>query len=380
MCVAIQILRKFCQVEMKIVHVVEAFGGGTLNAVVLLANQQARELHAVTVIHSMRPDTPEAYVALFDARVSLVPLAIPQGLNPLKDLSASRVLRKALKSQAPDLIHLHSSKAGAVGRLAALGLAVPVVYSPHGFSFNRQDVPEWKRRVFWGLEWMLGRLPGHLMACSSDEATAARAFSPTTRIFNAVDVPTLVAEACHGRSAIKRRPGQPTLVIAMAGRITAARNPEGFSEVARQVLAKRKDVAFYWLGDGERELLDPAIRITGWLTKADLLASLRNIDIYFHPSRWDGLPFAVLEAMSQGLPVVASTAGGNKDAVSPGRTGFLVDSPGEQALALLALLDNAQRRAAYGAAGQARVETYFCLAAYFQQVQSLYTTLCSKKA
>lgn len=365
---------------MKIVHVVEAFGGGTLNAVVLLANQQARELHAVTVIHSMRPDTPEAYVALFDARVRLVPLPIPQGLNLLKDWQASRALRKVLKSQAPDLIHLHSSKAGAVGRLAAVGLSVPVVYSPHGFSFNRQDVPEWKRRVFWSLEWALGRLPGHLMACSSDEATAARAFSPTTRIFNAVDVPALVAEACQGRSAIKRRPGQPTLVIAMAGRITAARNPEGFSEVARQVLAKRKDVAFYWLGDGERELLDPAVRVTGWLNKADLLASLRNIDIYFHPSRWDGLPFAVLEAMSQGLPVVASTAGGNKDAVSPGRTGFLVNTPNEQSLALMALLDNAQRRAAYGAAGQARVEKNFSLAAYFQQVQSLYTTLCSKKA
>lgn len=380
MCVAIQTLRNIWQVEMKIVHVVEAFGGGTLNAVVLLANQQARELHAVTVIHSTRPDTPDAYEILFDKRVSLVSLAIPQGLNPLKDWQASRTLRKTLKLQAPDLIHLHSSKAGAVGRLAAVGLAVPVVYSPHGFSFNRQDVPEWKRRVFWGLEWALGRLPAHLMACSSDEATAAAAFSPTTRIFNAVDVPALVAEACHGRSAIQRRPAQPPLVIAMAGRITAARNPEGFSEVARQVLATRKDVAFYWLGDGDRELLDPAIRVTGWLNKADLLASLRNIDIYFHPSRWDGLPFAVLEAMSQGLPVVASSVGGNKDAITSGRTGFLADTPDQQVRALLALLGDAQLRATYGAAGQARVETYFCLAEYFQQVQSLYTSLCSKKA
>ncbi len=357
---------------MRIVHVIEAFGGGTLNAVVLLANYQAQVGHQVIVVHSLRPDTPANYPELFSTDVQLQQLMLPQGLAPHQDWAAANALRQVLTQVKPDLVHLHSSKAGAIGRLAAKGMAIPVIYSPHGFSFNRQDVPEWKRKLFWLMEATLGRLPCHIMACSSDEARAASDFAPSTLIYNAVDISALTETAATGRSAIKRGPGRPPLVIAMAGRITAARNPEGFSEVARQILANRKDVAFYWLGDGDRESLDPAIHVTGWLSKADLLASLRNTDIYFHPSTWDGLPFSILEAMSQAIPVVASSVGGNKDAVAAPYTGYLADSVASQVNRLQELLDDPTLRVHQGRAGQARVAARFSLATYFQQVDELY--------
>lgn len=364
---------------MKIAHVVEAFGGGTLNAVVLLANHQVEAGHQVMVIHSFREDTPANYAQLFDVRVHLVGLAIPQGLNPLLNAKAAGRLRLLLNADLPDLVHLHSSKAGAVGRLALLGTGVPTVYSPHGFAFVRQDIAPWKRRVFWEMERVLGKLGSRLMACSTDEANAARSFAPTELIFNAVDPDGLRATASEGRSQIKRGPAQPPLVVAMAGRITAARNPGQFSEVARRIRAMRKNVVFYWLGEGERQLLDSSIPVTGWLSKPDLLASLRGADVYFHPSAWDGLPFAVLEAMSQGLPVVASSAGGNKDAVVPGETGSLADTVDAQVRALLQLLDDPQLRARQGKAGLDRVQSCFSLKHYFHQVDALYLTLLKER-
>lgn len=364
---------------MKIVHVVEAFAGGTLNAVVLLANRQTADKHDVTVIHSRRPDTPEDVAALFDTRVRLTYFAIPQGLNLKEDWEASRSLHNALLQLAPDIVHLHSSKAGSVGRMAALGLPLKVVYTPHGFAFNRRDVPEWKRKLFWASEWALGKLPGHIMACSSDEAEAAQSFAATTRIPNAVDVPALQELAAQGRSALRQSPNAPRLAVVMAGRITAARNPEGFSEVARKVKAVHPDVDFYWLGDGEHDVLDPVVKVTGWLSKADLQASLRDADIYFHPSRWEGLPFAILEAMSQGLPVIASSAGGNKEAVAPGKTGYLIDHPLSQVEAVLGLLAEHGQRERMGAAGLARVTERFNIEAYFRQVAALYSTLLAEK-
>lgn len=356
---------------MRIVHIIEAYGAGTLNAVVLLANRQVTDGHQVAVLHSLRPDTPANHADLFHPAVARQEMAMPRELSPLKDFTAAAELRGVLQVLKPDVVHLHSSKAGAIGRLACAGLHLPVIYSPHGFAFLRQDISPMKRKFFWHIEKLLGRLATRIMACSTAEADDARKLAPAARIFNAVDVADLEAQAKRGRSRIKPNPG--VSYVAISGRIALERNPEGFSRVAALVRAQSvTNVEFIWLGDGDRSRLDPSIQVTGWLDKPDLLATLKNVDVYFHPSHWEGLPFALLEAMAMARPVVASCAGGNVDAVRPGKTGYLSNEEAIQAKALTLLLDRPGLGARFGQAGRARAEEAFSLKAYFNDVYTLY--------
>lgn len=360
---------------MRIVHVVESFAGGTLTAVAQLANHQA-QAHQVTVIHSLRPESPAQPASLFDQAISLRHLPMPAGLAPMADFKAAGQLRHALKELPPEVVHLHSSKAGALGRLAAVGLGAQVLYTPHGFSFLRQDVSPKKQRLFLRLERALARLPGTIVACSQHEAQAAQALGhrAVACVPNAVSMENIVCSAACGKSVFPARTARSPLRIVIAGRITAARNPAGFTEVARRITALHPLVEFHWLGDGERHLLGPEIRVSGWLSPADLMASLRQADIYFHPSLWEGLPYAVLEAMALGLPVVASPVGGNTEAVSAQVTGYLADTVDAQVAALRALITNPTQRRQFGTRGANRVRTNYSLQSYLRAMDHLYTT------
>lgn len=101
---------------MKIVHIVESSATGTLSMVRLIANRLAREGHKVHIVYSLRPDTPPELAAMFDARVSLHHVQMKEaGL-----LRTVVQLRAALNEIEPDVVHLHSSFAGFLGRLSTL--------------------------------------------------------------------------------------------------------------------------------------------------------------------------------------------------------------------------------------------------------------------
>ena len=99
----------------KILHIVEAMGGGVFTYLVELANGMCEDFD-VTIALGIRSETPDNYESYFDERESLVEVHnFTRGLNPVKDLSACLELKKIVKDEQPDIIHLHSSKAGAIG-------------------------------------------------------------------------------------------------------------------------------------------------------------------------------------------------------------------------------------------------------------------------
>jgi len=115
------------------------------------------------------------------------------------------------------------------------------------------------------------------------------------------------------------------LTIGIVGRITYARNPKLFNDIA----LKFPNYNFVWIGDGElnHEITAPNIRITGWmLDHKKVLNELNNLDVYIQTSLWEGLPIAVLEAMALQKPVLATNVIGNKDVVVHNKTGFLFNS------------------------------------------------------
>ena len=120
----------------KIFMVCEAFGGGVFTYVSQLCNDMVDSFD-VYLAYSLRPQTPKNYKEFLDDRVHLIEMKHVgvKGLTNLKsDIAAIKELRQIEKEIQPDVIHLHSSVAGGLGRLAYKGKNNTVVYTPHGYA------------------------------------------------------------------------------------------------------------------------------------------------------------------------------------------------------------------------------------------------------
>src|SRR5438445_723782 len=134
---------------LRILHITESMAAGVMQVLAQLARAQAEAGATVHVVHSLRVDTPPdvALTALLPAPISreIVPMVTTPSL--VADARGLLALARAIRRYQPDVVHLHSSKAGALGRVLCKILGVSrVFYSPHGFSFLREDVSALKRR------------------------------------------------------------------------------------------------------------------------------------------------------------------------------------------------------------------------------------------
>ncbi len=254
----------------------------------------------------------------FSSDVKLIPVSMQREVSALKDYKSLRKLRKIIKKLKPDVIHLHSSKAGVLGRIA--GKSYPkakIYYTPNGYSFLREDISPSKQKFFKIIEKYIARFyGGETIACGDTEYEYAKVLGKSKMVRNGIDL----SELEH----IKVSPSSTVKSIVTLGRISAQKNPKLFNAIAE----KFPDIYFTWIGDGElRETLTASnITITGWLDRQKALGQLAKHDVYIQTSLWEGLPFTIIEAMALQKPVLATNVIGNKDAVSHKKNGFLCDN------------------------------------------------------
>ena len=123
----------------KILYIVEAMGGGVFTYIVDLANELV-DTYDMYIAYAVRKQTPSNYKDYFDKRIHMIEVKnFARAINATKDIAAFFEIRKIAKEIKPDIIHLHSSKAGALGRFAFSGKRVPLFYTPHGYSFLMQN-------------------------------------------------------------------------------------------------------------------------------------------------------------------------------------------------------------------------------------------------
>lgn len=326
----------------KVLHVTDASSSGVLTAVTTIARQQSEDPRFARVVfaYTMRPDTPadEDVRTLAGSRVEVEKWS--ESLSAARLFALVRTLLARLRRESFDVVHLHSSRSGLLGRWVALLTSHRgrSIYSPHAFAFAYDHWSASRRRLLWALEFA-GVIAGRRLALNSEseQRVARRAFPRglvrTAVLVNAVDVARL--------RGIPRSPDPDRPWFAHVGRIAPAKAPDIFAEVAKVVSDREPGVRSCWLGDGDRTLLgadQQFIEVSGWLPAQELHRRLSTASALLFTSRGEGMPMAVLEAQAMGIPVVASRVTGVVDLIEDGANGLLGNSVGELADALLRVL------------------------------------------
>lgn len=294
-------------------------------------------------------------------------------IAPGEDWRALRELEGELTRRHLDIVHTHSSKAGVLGRLAAHRVGgSAVVHTLHGFPFHPyQSWP--RRRCYLELERRMGRITDRTLAVGSQvaaEAIRLRIASPDRilAIESAIEpgVEVVTPERRRRARALLGIP-EGAEVVGTVGRLDTQKAP--LDAVAAFARLGRPGALFVWMGggpmtDGVRREIERR-RLTGRFLLAgerpDVRTLLPGLDVFCLASLYEGLPCALVEAMTCGLPVVATTVNAVPQVVHAGRTGLLVPphAPHSLALAIGYLLDHPRVAERLAQAGRAAVAEGF---------------------
>lgn len=351
---------------MKIVHVTECLAGGVLTFLQNFTQALSEDQHIL--IYSDRPNTPKDVRACFGENVELVywPHAHRE-IRPVEDLRALLALVGLLRRyQEAEVVQLHSSKAGFLGRVACRLLGFPkVFYIPHGVAFAREDISTKKKRFYVTLEKLANLFSGDFIACSASE----KALMERNGISNAHVISNGVAP---GPRPVLRAPQNP-LVVGTVGRLTYQKHPRLFDAIAASFEGDTR-VRFVWIGDGELRTdiheRDNTV-VTGWLSLAEVQVQLADMDVYLSTALWEGLPYAVLEAMNAGKPLLLSDCVGNVDLVD-GKNGSTYHSVEEAHERIEAILAHPEVLRAQGEHSYQLLAERFSLAYMKEQYRALY--------
>jgi glycosyltransferase involved in cell wall biosynthesis len=306
---------------MKITHVIES-GGGSATFVLYLIQYLPQHSH-----HVMYGDRTFFGKNFQEVKQNLVnatfyPWAnVQRELKVFKDLKAAVSLYKMLKQIDSDVIHLHSSKAGFLGRLVCFFLGKKnVIYTPQGLSFVRKDISRLKASLYMMLEVVASRFTGKIICCSRSEAQElSKKGVACSYINNGTEIINYYSN--------HNKPENKAIIIATSGRATIQKNPKLFNQVAKH-FENDHHFEFLWIGGGEleHELTSNNIKITGWQNESSVISTLASADIYISTASWEGLPLSVLEAMNLSKPLLMSNCVGNIDLVKTDYNGFIFDS------------------------------------------------------
>lgn len=311
----------------KILYVVEAMGGGVFTYIVDLANELVNDFD-MYIAYAVRPQTPSNYKDYFDKRVHLIEVkSFCREIKLAQELKAIKEVKEIAEEINPDIIHLHSSKAGVIGRIAFNGKDIPLFYTPHGYSFLMQNYKPAKRMMFKAIETVMAKRNCTTISCSPGEhEETLKLTKRAVYVNNAINVNELEKQLAEVEKV-----DHPFTVFTL-GRISYQKNPSLFNSIAEAM----PDIRFLWIGDGELkdELKSKNIEITGWVERQKALELSKNADVFLLPSLWEGLPISLLEAMYMKKLCVVSNVIGNRDVIHNGDNGYVCSSVNEYVAAI----------------------------------------------
>ncbi|MFO1463703.1 MAG: glycosyltransferase [bacterium] len=353
----------------KILHLVEAFGGGVYFFLRDLLNRPELEQFDFEIFYGVRCKLDEHQLKNDFPKAKLVYWPhVQREIRPYLDIKALCGAYRMIQDSNPDVIHCHSSKAGVLGRASAVlaGKRNSIVYSPHGLSFLKLDDPQWKRSFYKYIERVFAKMAGIVVGCSPSEVQMLNENKiPAKLIQNGVLYPALPVE---------RKFDHPIRIVTV-GRINVQKNPSLFNEIAEAM----PELEFLWVGDGDLRdsLTAKNIRITGWRPREEISRILKDAHLYLSTSLWEGLPLSVLEGMANGLPLLLKDCVGNVDLVKKGN-GYLFREKDEAILKLKEMVSNPSSLEYKGKVSQQVLRESFSIEEMARSYRKLYSEMVAR--
>lgn len=332
--------------QVSIVHIISRLnvGGPAVHVAELASGLKDRQFE-VTVVTGI-PDNAEG-----DMTASVTTTGVPccilpslgRALSPLDDLVSLVMLFRLIRRLRPDIVHTHTAKAGALGRIAAYFARVPVIlHTFHGHVFYGYW-PSGRSRIVVLLERFLAQLTTAIVTVSDNIRRDLMKFgvAPLDKVHVlplGINLDQYINCASR-RGEFRAELGIPQHIplVGIVGRLVPIKNPNLFLQTAYHMLSNGFDGCFVVVGGGELALtlthtageLDIANRVyfVGW--RSDLDRVYADLDVIVNTSSNEGTPVSLMEAMAARVPVVAMAVGGVPDMITPENTGYLVPSNGD---------------------------------------------------
>lgn len=387
--------------KIRILRIINRFniGGPTYNAT-FLARFMGEQYE--TMLIGGLPEEGESDSLYILNKYGVEPVLIDELVrNP--DLSSDRKAYKRIKEIIsefnPHIVHTHASKAGALGRRAAISCKVPVVvHTFHGHVFHSYFGAA-KTLLFKGIERRLAKKSNAIIAISDkqrEELVHEHKISKPekTKVVNlGFDLDPFNEKRQRLRETKRRELGlSDEVAIALIGRFAPIKNHEMFFDVVEEILTKtNKKVKFFIVGDGtEREYIEERMEkinrtnaetvvLTSWIK--DIGSFNAAIDIVCMTSLNEGTPVSLIEAQAANIPVISTDVGGVRDVVIDGETGFIVPSKDVSAFSekLLKLIEDEKKRLEMSQNGWTFVKDKFHYKTLVKNMEQIYAELLKNK-
>ena len=268
-----------------------------------------------------------------DNPIKRIDINIAREINLIKDIKCLYQIIKLLRKDRPDLIHCHSAKAGILGRLVGSYLKIPTLYTPHAFSYLSAE-NKIEKFIYKNTEILFRFLPSSILACSNSEYNRAiyELKFKKRNVFlwnNSIE---------KSRTLKLSKIKLPNEYICSVGRPSFQKNMEMLIEAIYYVKKSVKNIHLVLLGSGlsspyllkiekmiKKRNLEKNIRLVSWLKREEALRIINDSVLYLSSSRYEGLPYAVIEALSLSKPCIVTNVDGNKDLIKDNYNGFLIE-------------------------------------------------------
>ena len=317
--------------KIRILHVAQAAGGVDRYIRMLLKYLDKEKFENILVCSQDFHE--EDYRGLVDSFEQVEMIRAIGG----NDLKAIKEVRTLIKKYNPDIVYAHSSKAGAIARIADIGLKNHCVYNPHGWAFNMRCSAK-KKAIYTMIEKIAAPFCDKIICISDAEKQSAldKKICKEDKlqvIFNGVDIEAYESGE-HG--AIKRKDlniPEDAFVVGMVGRMSPQKAPDVFVKMAKQVKDEVPSAHFIIVGNGNQEDeirkyaedngFSNSLHITGWVDNP--MSYVELFDVACLLSRWEGFGLALPEYMMAGKPIVASRVDAIPNIIRNGENGLLVE-------------------------------------------------------
>jgi len=357
---------------MVIVHIVEPFAAGIAVFVKSLTEAMPEDLHIVVhgerkkemMATEVKKNFPSQNVRFIKWR------SAQRSIDPLKDVLALtelyKILRRLKAKNLVDAVHLHSSKSGLLGRAACRMAGITnVFYTPNGASFlsARNGITQYFYKLVEKIGYQMG---GNVICCSPSELEEYLKLG-----INAVYVNNGIN--INNREKQVEKKMKDKFRIVTSGRIEKQKNPALFNAIA-SYFEDMHQIEFVWIGDGRYKKLFTSknITVTGWLGNKGVHEYVSSSHIYLSTSKYEGLSFAVLEALALKKPVLLSNCTGNTDIVKQGINGDLFNTAQEAIVKILQYQNNREMLGVMGNFSAEICRTEFNVKENFKTYRKLY--------